>query len=74
MPIDKLTAYFKDWLIDIAYDLTMVQDGILKLSCSSDVRSEFRTLFNQSKFPQLEADATASFLPIIIIGDHLENG
>ena len=52
----------------------LAQDGILKLSRSSDVESEFRIQFNQSKFSQLEADATASFLPTITIGNHPENG
>ena len=74
MPIDKLTAYFKDWLINIARDLALIQDGVLKLSRSSDVGSEFRIPLNQNKFPQLEADAAASYLPTIIIGDHPENG
>jgi len=60
--------------LTIARDLALAQDGILKLSRSSDVGSEFRIQFNQSKFPQLEADATASSLPIITIGDHPENG
>ena len=58
--------------LTIARDLALAQDGILKLSRSSDVGSEFRIQFNQSKFPQLEADATASSLHTITIGDHPE--
>ena len=58
----------------IARDLALAQDGFLKLNRSSDVGSEFRIQFNQSKFPQSEADANASSLPTITIGDHPENG
>ena len=57
----------------IARDLALAQDDILKLNRSSEGRSEFRVQFNQSKFPQSEADATASSLPTITIGDHPEN-
>ena len=60
--------------LTIAHDLVLAQDGILKLSRLSDVVSEFRIHYNQSKNPQLEADATASSLPTITIGDHPENG
>jgi len=60
--------------LTIARDLALAQDGILKISRSSDVGSEFRIQFNQSKFLQSEADTTASSLPTITIGDHPENG
>ena len=59
--------------LTIARNLMLAQDGILKLSHSSDAEPEFRIQFNQSKFPKLETNATASSLPTIIIGDHSKN-
>jgi signal transduction histidine kinase len=54
--------------LTIARDLALAQDGILKLSRSSDIGSEFRIQFSQSKFPELQADGTASSMPTITIG------
>ena len=60
--------------LTIARDLALAQDGILKLSRSSDVGSEFRIQFNQGKFPELQADDTASSMPTITIGARPDAG
>ena len=52
----------------------LAQDGILKLGRSSDVGSEFRIQFNQGKFPELQADDTASSMPTITIGARPDAG
>jgi len=44
--------------LTIARDLALSQDGILKLSRSSDVGSEFRIQFKLNRFPDMGSDDT----------------
>ena len=56
--------------LSIARDLALAQDGILKLSRSSDVGSEFRIQFHCVKFPEMAHEGVSTNWPSVPIGSH----
>ena len=56
--------------LSIARDLALAQDGILKLSRSSDVGSEFRIQFSCVRFPEMAHEGASTNWPSVPIGSH----